>query len=181
MATTLYHAKMGTPSGFAGISRSLHWITVALFIVVFGVTYFWHGADKATLTTIHKSCGVTILVLTLLRLVHWGVVPRPKLLATSSGQQAVARVSHVLLYVIMLVQPALGWVGSMMGNHPVRFFFVWNLPTFLPSDHAAAGVVMHIHRLMANVILAVIAVHIAAALYHHFIVKDRTLARMISG
>ncbi|HTH98192.1 MAG TPA: cytochrome b [Stellaceae bacterium] len=179
IATT--EANAGTVAGYSRISRLLHWLIVLLIIGVFGITYFWAGPSHRTLLQIHKSLGVTILVLMLMRLLHWAVVPRPKLLPAPGWQHAAARISHFLLYAAFIVQPALGWSNSMMTGKPVNYFLLGNLPSFLPQNKELADKLIAIHFALPNFIMALVALHICAALYHYIVIRDRTLQRMISG
>src|ERR1700744_228564 len=125
--TTRMEANAGAVAGYSRISRLLHWVIVLLIIGVFGITYFWDGPSHRTLLQIHKSFGITILVLMLIRLAHWAVVPRPKLLPAPGWQHLIAHISHVLLSIPFIFQPVLGGSNSALTGKPVNYFLLGNL------------------------------------------------------
>lgn len=123
-----------------------------------------------------------ILLLTVFRLVWRLVDPAPAMPAgTSRWQKVAAHVSHGALYLAVIVVTLLGWAHS--GAHAPDysdFFGLFHVPQFTAPDRAAAGVYEDRHILFAYVLLALIAIHVIAALWHHFIRRDRIVARMVT-
>ena len=106
--------------------------------------------------------------------------PRPKK-ALPPWQQQSARITHWLLYVLLFVVPILGWMNASYRDMPVAMFGV-ELPKLLATRAPGFGWTGDVHSLLANyAMLAVVGLHVAAALYHHFMRGDRVLQRMLPG
>lgn len=173
-----------TPA-YTGVARTLHWITAAIVVtmIVVAITMVRlpQGAAQNFLYELHKSLGVTLIPIILLRffyrLTHKPVplphdIPLPQRLA--------AETTHWLLYALLLAQPVVGWIGTSAYPAPVTLFGL-KLPPIWPEDHAFSERVLAVHRFIGVTIAALVCVHVAAALYHHFIRKDTVLLRMLRG
>jgi len=172
-------------ASYSAFSRWVHWLTLALFIGLFALG--WYGDDlpqsmRGAGVQLHKSFGITVLALTILRLI-WrfsaGVPPVPADLP--AWQKLAARASHVLLYLLLLAQPTVGWLWSSASTKPINFYFLVQLPWLIGPDKDLSRSLGHLHGLIADALLIVIGLHAAAALYHHFIRKDRVLVGMLRG
>ncbi len=176
---------------YSAVAIALHWLIAACFIGLLTVGFIMtHLEDdtlslKFTLYQWHKSFGVTLLLLTLVRIM-WRLtnVPPPPL---NEGWQANASlVAHGLLYVLTLLIPLAGW--AMVSASP------WNIPTvlygvipwphlpYLPdlADKQSAEAVLKLtHKTLAYFAASLAVLHGAAAFRHHFLLKDKTLMRMI--
>jgi cytochrome b561 len=131
---------------------------------------------------LHRSLGVTVLALTLFRL-GWRWHARiPSLPATLSViQKLAARGTEYLLYVLLLLQPILGILHTNARGRRVDFYFLGELPPLIGPDKLLAKQAIAAHDLVAYVLLAVIALHAAAALFHHFVRRDDVLKSMLPG
>ncbi len=170
---------------WGGISQLLHW-TIALLIVVIGVVglvmgelprtpkYFW-------VYTAHKSLGLTVLALVLLR-ICWRLyagAPRP-LPGTPRWQAWLASGTHGLLYLLVLAMPLSGWVyDSASALRPFRWFGLAEVPRLAARDEIVAGIAGEAHALLFWLLVLVVLGHAGAAFFHHFIQRDATLARML--
>lgn len=127
----------------------------------------------------HKNAGVVLVVLALAR-VWWRVRhPAPPLPRTLAPAQALAaRVSHVLLYVLMIVVPVAGYIRVRAGGFPIEMLDALGAPTLVPRSEALAEVAKTVHYGAGLAFAAVIALHIGAALHHGLIRKDGILTRM---
>jgi len=124
-----------------------------------------------------------VLLLTVLRLVWRGVNPTPALPAdTPRWSQILERVSHGLLYLVTILVAMLGWAhsGARTPNYS-DWFGLFHVPQFTSPDKVAAGAYEEQHIFFAYVLLALIALHAAAAAWHHFAKRDRVLLRMVDG
>jgi cytochrome b561 len=176
-------------------ARALHWIMAGLILFQLGLglrmTEF--TADLVTrfdLTQTHKSWGSVIFVLALLRL-GWRLANRasPGLPAgTPFWQVRAARISHAALYVLILALPLSGWIAAaasptqdLLGIENM-VFGTFALPDpWVPGVKSVADSAALAHRAAAMLLVALLAVHIAAALKHHFFDRDDVLARMTYG
>ena len=173
--------------GYSPGARAFHWLTAALVLTMVPIGITMANADLGTavedpLYHLHRSMGAVILVITAVRLVYRLRNPAPPLPAdTPPIQQFAARATHWALYVLLIVQPILGWIATSAYRAPVLFFWLFELPPIWREDRPFSEAMFTVHRSIGIVIAALICVHIAAALYHHFILKDQVLKRMVSG
>jgi len=176
-----------TASSWGSLSRWFHWI---LGIAIIGmIAYGWWmnhfpaRADRFFYRSIHADIGYVVLLLTVLRLAWRGVNPTPALPAdTPRWSQILERVSHGLLYLATILVAMLGWAhsGARTPNYS-DWFGLFHVPQFTSPDKVAAGAYEEQHIFFAYVLLALIALHAAAAAWHHFAKRDRVLLRMVDG
>jgi len=172
------------PTGFTGVQKSLHWVMALLIagMIGLGLTLprLAPGPLADALYEVHKSSGMLVLVLALARLAvrlrHGAPALDP---ALPRWQRLAAGASHVALYALMIAMPAVGWIATSACCRPVRF--LWAVPATLPvpADDAAAKLLFALHLALGLALVAVVAVHVAAALHHHFVRRDDTLRRML--
>lgn len=127
----------------------------------------------------HKSLGVTLLMLAVLRLAwRWkNPVPSPPP-QTPSWLDRVANVSHALLYVLMIVMPFSGWIINSAANFPFKVFGWFSLPMIVPSSKMIQGWAEFAHLTFFWTFAFLLCLHIGAALHHHFVERDQVLQRM---
>ena len=171
------HARYG------GVAIALHWLlAVALglsFCVGLFMTELQNSPLKLRLYNWHKWAGVTILGLSLLRLVwRWTHRPPPDLASMPAWQVAAAHGVHRAMYVLFLAVPIAGWAYSSAAGFPVVLYGVWPLPDFVPADPALAEAIKPLHWVLAYALAGLVLVHVAAALAHHFVDRDGLLQRM---
>ena len=173
------------PSRYSGAQKALHWTMAVLILaqvaIAIAMTNLGEGPLTNTLFELHKSFGLTVLALALVRLGVRSVRGAPPFEPMPDWQRRAAQVSHATLYVLFILVPLIGWIATSYCCKPVRFF--WTVPVSLPIPDAptmeAAGWIFRVHIGLAIALLAVVAVHVAGALQHHFIRRDRTLLRML--
>lgn len=179
---TAIHAQ-----GYTPIARAFHWITAALVlsmipmgIVMVNVPNL--GPTTDTLFHLHRSIGALVLVITIGRLMYRLSHPAPPLPHDMSPMlRMAAHATHWALYVLLIVQPILGWIATSAYPAPVLFFWLFELPPIWNEDRAFSEAMFQVHMGLGIVIAGLLLVHIGAALYHHFIVKDTILTRMARG
>jgi cytochrome b561 len=173
------------PSRYSGAQKALHWTMAALIVtqvaIAIAMTNLGEGPLTNKLYELHKSFGVTVLALALVRLGVRSVRGAPPFEPMPDWQRRAAQASHAALYVLFILVPLVGWIATSYCCKPVKFF--WTVPVSLPIPDAptmeAAGWIFQIHIALAIALLAVVAIHVAGALQHHFIRRDRTLLRML--
>jgi cytochrome b561 len=177
----------GTPAAVAATQYtrtaiSLHWLIAALILTALFMG--WTMTDMAIsparlkVYNYHKWVGVTVLALALLRLI-WRLTHRPPSLeAMPRWQQLAAHGGHAALYVLMLVVPLAGWIYSNAAGFPVVYLGKLPLPNLVTRDKLLAARWHEVHVVLATVLAVIVALHVLAALQHHFIHKDNTLRRM---
>ncbi|NVK19437.1 MAG: YceI family protein [Methylocystaceae bacterium] len=173
-----------TEDTFGCIAKGFHWIMVlgfiALYVIGFYMTGLPLGPDMFEQIALHKSIGMIVLGLSVLRLVWRFTNPNPKLPSGMPTHERIGSyVSHIALYGVMIVMPLSGWAMSSAANYPVSIFGWVTMANIMDPSKEAVEFLKSFHGLMAWVILALIAVHVLAALKHHFINKDNVLTRML--
>src|SRR5437764_340168 len=186
-SSTLSLALMGlrnTTERWGAVSQLLHWLIVGLIIVQVTLAEMADelpvGVKKLTLLARHKSFGITILALALLRLAWRLRNPTPLLPGTLKPyERALARITHAMLYVLLFAMPLSGWTMSSARGFPVSWFHLFQLPDLVPKNKALYEALLTTPTTLAAVLAAVVALHVAGALKHHFIHKDDVLRRML--
>jgi cytochrome b561 len=172
-------------ASYSAFSRWVHWLTLALIVCLFAIGWFIGDLPQAMrrpALQLHQSFGITVLALTILRLIWRFMAGVPAMPADLPGWQKLsARVSHVLLYALLLGQPLVGWLWSSAGTREINYFFLVRMPWLIAPDKPLSRTLANLHGLIAYALLAVIGLHAAAALFHHFIRRDRVLLGMLKG
>lgn len=167
---------------YSRVAIAFHWTIAALVIVnlVVGIGHESIPALRAWMPG-HKAIGISVLLLTLLR-VAWRLAHRPPPLPgfVSARERAAAHVTHWALYLLLILLPVSGWVmvSGPDGRRPLTWFGLADLP-YLPVGGAGAAAGGQAHGVLGWMMLALVALHIAAALRHHLILRDSVLSRMI--
>jgi cytochrome b561 len=166
------------------LAQLLHWVIVALIITQFVLAFISSnlplGMAKIAVLARHKSVGITILMLAVIRLLWRWMNPTPALPDTLKPYERVlAKVTHAALYAILFIQPLSGWMMSSARNFPVSWFRLFQLPDLVPSSRPLYDALHTFHATLAWVLVGVAVLHAAAALKHHFVLKDDVLRRML--
>lgn len=173
-----------TEARFGAVAQLFHWLIVALIVAQYVLAQIFEdmplGMAKIKMIGYHKAVGMTILMLALLRLIWRWMNPVPKLPATlKSYERRLAHLSHFLLYLLIFAIPLSGWIMSSVANIPVSYFGAFTFPDLVGPDKSLVDPVKEVHEILNIILLVVAAAHIAAALKHHFILKDDVLRRML--
>ena len=173
-----------TTQRWGAVSQLLHWLIVVLLIVQVTLAEIADdlpiGVKKLAVLARHKSVGITILGLALLRLAWRLYNPTPLLPGTLKPyERALARFTHVMLYVLLFAMPLSGWMMSSARGFPVSWFHIFQLPDLVPKNKALYDTLVTTHGTLAVVLGVVVTLHVAGALKHHFIHKDDVLRRML--
>lgn len=164
------------------VARTLHWVMAILILFNLWLGLFHESLPGAwKVMPVHKSVGLTVLALTIARLL-WRVAHRPPPMpaAMPGWEKAAANVTHGLFYAFMLLVPLSGWIMSSPGDRPLNWFFLFDVPKFaVAKGDAIVGIAHEGHEIMGYAWAALIVLHIAAALRHHFVLKDGVMRRML--
>lgn len=170
-------------SRFSTTSIILHWtmaLAIALaWILAQAIDAVPRGPGRTAIQGGHALVGLAVLALLLPRLLARlrGPVPGP-VPGTPAWQERLGSVTHVLLYLLMLAQPITGIAFALVRRSPTDVLGLFTIPNLLAND-SLRGLFGETHELLANLLLAAVALHVAATLYHHFIRHDDVAARMI--
>ena len=173
----------------AGVPRyssaqiALHWVIGLAIIVMLGIGLYMVGlpkdlAFKSSLVNFHKSLGITIFLLVLIRIVVRLVAGPPPLPPMPAWQRAAASVTQGLLYVAMIVMPLTGYLGSSFNRSGTRFWGI-PLPMWGWDDAGLRRIFFTVHTACAWVLIALIVLHVAGALKHQLVDRDRLMERML--
>lgn len=169
---------------WGALSQTFHWVIVMLIIVQFVLARIEHdlplGLEKFAVLARHKSVGITILILATLRLLWRWMNPVPPLPDTLKPYERVlAHLTHFGLYFFLFAMPITGWMLSTASNFPVSYWGWFTLPNLMTPNKETAHVMHEVHETLFKILVAFAALHIAAALKHHLVLKDDVLRRML--
>ena len=167
---------------FTLLQRTLHWLMAACILTMLfvGVGMVSSVAPKyLTLISIHKSLGIIILALALIRLVVRWRYGAPALPADlPEPLKLAAHGSHYLLYALMIVMPLLGWAMLSAANYPIVLFGGLHLPAITPHSGRLHSLLWDAHFYLAFVFFALVLMHLAAALFHALVRRDGVFQSM---
>lgn len=174
---------MNTPiQRYSRTAMLLHWVLALAIIGSLCLGLYMSGLpfspQRLKLYNWHKWAGVTILVLSAVRLL-WRLTHQPPAdLPMPAWQRLAAYGTHYLLYVLFFAVPLVGWAYSSAAGFPIVWFGVLQLPDFVPVDKALSEAIKPWHGYLAYAMAALVLMHVAAALKHQFIDRDGLLSRM---
>ena len=176
--------KTTARSDWPALSKALHWLIALLLVAMawLGLTMgeLPNGPDKIATYALHKSIGLTILALVLLRLGWRLYAGAPETVpGTPRWQERIAALTHLALYLLLLALPLSGWLLNSAAGFPLQWFGLFNLPAIVGKDHDLHELAEGIHELLFWALVALVVAHAAAAFYHHLFQRDATLARML--
>lgn len=189
VAVRAYTPPMSTahPTRYHPVSVLLHWVLglalIGLFAVGLYMTDLPFSPQRLKLYNWHKWAGVTLLALSVFRLV-WRLTHRPPPLpraietAMPRWQRLAHHATHHGLYLLFFAVPLLGWAYSSAAGFPVVLFGVLPLPDFVSVSEELAGLIKPLHKLSAFTMMALVLLHVAGALKHQFVDRDGLLSRM---
>jgi cytochrome b561 len=171
---------------YGAVAKTLHWLIAALVLVMFGLGWYMSdlplGQHKFDMYQLHKSIGISIAFLAAARLLWRLFNPAPPLpRSLQPWERTAARVNHALLYAMLCVQPTIGFLQSNAANFPIVWWGVVRLPPLIGTDETLGETLVEVHEWGSRVILVLVLLHVAAALRHHFVLRDDVLRRMLPG
>lgn len=171
------------PTRWSTVAKTFHWL-MALLILGNGAFAFWMDGLKPSLNKInmfalHKSIGLTVLALFVLRLAWKMFDRRPPDEPAPRWQQFAAHAVHGFLYLLIVAIPLSGWAFNSAHGFPLQFFKQFNLPALVEKNEDLSNTLGTVHVYLFWFLLVVLLAHVGGALKHHFIDRDDTLRRML--
>lgn len=169
---------------YGSIAQCLHWLTALLVLGMIPMGFLLGGLPEGpvqnTAYDLHRSCGIVLLLLTILRLINRLFNrPPPEDPTIGALQLKLAQAMHWLLYAFLFGMPLLGWWASSAYGAPTTFFWLFEMPRIAAENKPAAEAAFQLHGLGGFVLSVLLVGHAGAALHHHFFRGDDTLRRML--
>lgn len=171
-------------SGYGLISIVIHWISAALILFLFGLGIYmvdlgyyddwYHKAPE-----LHISLGLVVLLLMFVRVIWRIVNPTPEELSAKRAQNVVAKLVKLGLYAFIFIVLISGYLMTTAEGQPASMFNLIHFPVFIELSSQNVDLAGELHEYLAWGIVLLVALHVAGALFHHFIIRDRTLVRML--
>ncbi len=169
---------------YSGVAMLLHWLIAIAVIVNWRLAEGAHEGPReagASLMATHMAIGMSILILTVLRII-WRLVHRPPPLAAhlARWERGLAHAVHSIFYILLIALPLGGWIASSLSGRGVDMFGLFTIPALpLGQDKQLGHSIFEAHHLGGNIMIYLIALHIAGALKHTLWDKDGNLWRML--
>jgi cytochrome b561 len=172
------------PLRYTGVAQAMHWIIAALIVTQFVLAWTADdlplGVHKLALLARHKSFGMTVLMLAILRMI-WRISHPPPALpsAMTPLERRLARATHAAFYILLFAMPITGWMMSSAKNYSVSWFGLFTWPNLIGKNETAFDFLKTTHDYLSDVLFGIAVLHVLAALKHHFWNKDDVLMRML--
>jgi len=169
---------------YSGVAQLLHWLISPLIILQFILAWtadaLPRGDTQATLYLVHKSVGMTVLALAIVRII-WRFMHKPPAFPATMPvvEQWLARITHWGLYVLIFAMPLSGWLWSSAAGRGVPWFGLFTFPALMGENERLGDFFHETHELLAWVLFGFALFHILAALWHAVVKKDGVLQRML--
>jgi cytochrome b561 len=169
------------------VAKMLHWLIAAMIVLQFVLANLAEGAEESgsefqqlVLLANHKSVGLTILTLAIVRLIWRFLHPPPAPLAMPAWQRWASNISHWSLYVLLILLPVSGWIMSSAAAISVSWFNLFQLPDLVGANEVLEEVFEDLHESFAKLLFILAAIHLLAALKHTFLDRDGAIRRISS-
>lgn len=178
-------AWRNTSDSFGLVTRLLHWLMALAILIMLAlgtrIESLQPGLANLWLYGLHKSIGLSLLMLVLIRLVWHRISPPPAPIGDPSAlSQRLARAGHILLYLLLIAIPLSGWVASSASGIDTMFFDTWVVPPIAPVSEAWENAGWAVHGALTKLLMALLLLHVGAALKRQM-EGDGTLSRMWRG
>lgn len=174
---------MSSTHKYDSVARALHWLVLILLVAQYAVAWTMPDIRKDTLpvglVAWHLSLGTALLAAMVLRLVWRIGHPAPPAADVPPLLHGLSRLTHAALYLLLFIVPVMGWINASARGYAVKLFGSITLPALSSTGSSLGHEMGDIHQYAAYGLLALIGLHVAAALYHHFVRRDSTLRRML--
>jgi cytochrome b561 len=182
--------RANTATEWGSVSKALHWTIAALiigssiFILHVNDSTWWFKSSPAVFITYihwHKALGLIAFVLIVVRLLWRRRHPVPQTVNLTAAEKLWSHRVHIAIYALMIAVPITGWLASSFFGSGTKFWGLFEIPSPLPKWKTGVAIGYWAHFVLAWALLTLVAGHIGAALYHHFIRRDDTLRAMLPG
>lgn len=174
-----------TKQKWGWVSISLHWITAILILglatVGLYMTELPTSPSKIQIYALHKSFGITVLVLTVLRILWRFLTKTPEDIDSATRFQIIsAKIVHIVMYALLLLIPLSGWLYNSASGYPLRWFNLVSLPKLFTGFNPDIKQLAHLaHESLFYILASLLLIHAGAALWHHYVKRDTILKRML--
>jgi len=172
---------------YNNVAIALHWLVAVLVLVMIGLGVYMVDIPRGTpersfFYNLHKSIGLTVGIIVLVRLWWRTKNPPPALPASMPAWQVTAsKISHGLLYACLIVMPVVGFSASQFTKWGVTYFGMFKIPPLAYEDKQIYDLLQGVHEGTAFFLMALLVVHVLAALHHLVVTKDGVFERMLPG
>lgn len=178
---------LSTRLRYGAVAQFFHWLTVIVVLTAYIMSP--GGPERRVYSSVmdftrqtHETLGVIVFALVLLRIVWRLIDATPEDLPMASWMKYAAKIVHFGLYALLIAIPITAVAGAWLEGHPITLLGVGDIgPMLFSQAHDVGQTVAELHATLGNVILWVAGLHAAAALYHHFFLRDRALVSMLPG
>ena len=172
-----------TPTGYGVTTRLLHGLLAILVLAMYALAliidqYAEDDPNRGYVVGLHASTGILTLLTAITLLIWRWYNPKPSLALLPLWQQRFARLTHGLLYLCVIAQPISGIIMTLASGHTLKLYGLPILSS-LSKNKSLAGAAAGLHGLLPWLLLLLLSLHIGAALYHYFIMRDNILQRML--
>ncbi|SAL56958.1 cytochrome B561 [Caballeronia terrestris] len=182
----MINTRITSRPAFSAADKFFHWITVLLLVVQYAIGWLMPDVHRDTkpvgLVGLHLSVGALIVIVMLgrfvWRLMH-PLLPEPEMVPRVF--RTAARVTHWLLYALLIAFPLMGWANASSRGWAVSLFHIVPLPPLAATGSSTGHALGDVHKFTAWVLIALVGFHVLGALFHHLILRDDTLRRMLPG
>ena len=174
-------------SSYGPMQKTLHWVVFALVVLLYGITYgeeFFPRGDpgRAWIWWLHISFGLLLAAVIIIRILTRMRLGSPASVSSVTPvEENVARVTHFLLYALLVAVVTIGIVLTFYRDNPLSFFGLFTIPSPIAPDRETARTIQGLHELGANALMILAGLHALAALWHHYVRRDDVLERMLPG
>lgn len=173
-----------TDERWGAVAQLLHWVIAVLIVIMAALGWYMTTLDISPtmfeLYALHKSIGITILTLVILRLA-WRLSNNTPSLPEHMhpAERWLAHASHALLYLILFAMPISGYVINSAADFPLSVYGLFTIPNVIPESEPVKEAAEAVHETLIWVLIGIVALHVAGALKHHFMDRDDVLRRML--
>ncbi len=170
-------------SVYSGGSKFFHWLIAVIVIGLLSASFFLEDVPEqyqSTAYLLHKSFGLTVLFLMVMRFFWIHYTGKPELPSSiPKWEKILSQGVQYLFYILLICMPLCGWVMSVAANRVPSYFGLFKLPLPIEVNKPLAELMEQSHKTIAWILIALLLLHVAGALKHHFIDKDNILKRML--
>ncbi|KTD11751.1 cytochrome b561 family protein [Legionella gratiana] len=172
-----------TLKSFGTMTKLVHWLIFILITFQFYLIWISVPNDpsrQAFYIMLHKSIGITVLLLGLYFIIWHIITTKPLPPETQPyWQHITAKIVHYLLFILLIAMPIVGYLLVCANGKTVNFFGWFNIPSLISQNKHLGDIMFSIHQKLGYLIIALVGVHVFAAFYHQFIIKDNVLRRIL--
>lgn len=181
LGALMEHFSKKNGAKYDGVARLIHWLVVVLIAAQFVIGWTMPDVHKGTqptgLIAWHLAVGAVLIAVMTIRIV-WRITHRPPPDTLAPLLSAISKITHLFLYAALIAVPLLGWANASSRGWAIRLLGVFSYPNLTPVGSSFGHAMGDIHGELAWVLFALIVMHVGAAIFHRFVLRDQVLQRM---